>query len=84
MTKVTTSAVLSYGYWQWLGADPNIIGKTLTMNSVPFTIVGVAPRRFVVTILSDVPDPWHPLSAVAAISHQTYDWLADRTNHSFE
>jgi predicted permease len=81
--KVTTSAVLSYGYWQWLGADPNIIGKTLKINSVPLTIVGVAPRGFVGTILSDVPDLWHPLSATTAISHQTYDWFADRTNRSF-
>ncbi|MGC1255533.1 MAG: ABC transporter permease [Candidatus Acidiferrales bacterium] len=81
--KVTTSAVLSYSYWQWLGSDPNIIGKTLAMNGVRFTIVGVAPRRFVGTILSDVPDLWHPLSATTAISHQSYDWLADRTSHSF-
>jgi predicted permease len=81
--KVTTSAVLSYGYWQWLGADPNIISKTLKINGVPLTIVGVAPPRFVGTILSDVPDLWHPLSATTAISHQTYDWLADRTSHSF-
>ena len=80
--KVTTSAVLSYGYWQWLGADPNIIGKTLKLNGVPFTIVGVAPRRFVGTVLSDVPDLWHPLSATTSISHQTYDWLADRTSRS--
>jgi len=80
--KVTTSAVLSYGYWQWLGADPNIIGKTLKLNGVPFTIVGVAPRRFVGTVLSDVPDLWHPLSATTSISHQTYDWLADRTSQS--
>ena len=81
--KVTTSAVLSYGYWRWLGADPNIIGKSLTMNGVPLTIVGVAPPRFVGTILSDVPDLWHPLSATAAISHQTNDWLADRTARTF-
>jgi predicted permease len=81
--KVTTSVVLSYGYWKWLGADPNIIGKTLKINNVPLTIVGVAPRGFVGTILSDVPDLWHTLSATTAISHQTYDWFADRTNHSF-
>src|ERR1700735_1301852 len=70
--KVTTSAVLSYGYWQWLGADPNAVGKTLKINSVPLTIVGVAPQHFVGTILSDVPDLWYPLSAGSAISHQTY------------
>ena len=49
------------------------------MNGVRFTIVGVAPRRFVGTILSDVPDVWHPLSAMTAISHQTNDWFGDRT-----
>jgi putative ABC transport system permease protein len=81
--KVTRSAVLSYGYWQSLGADPDIIGKTLKLNGSTFTIVGVAPRRFVGTILSDVPDLWHPISATAAISNQTNAWLADRTVHSF-
>jgi macrolide transport system ATP-binding/permease protein len=81
--KVTRSAVLSYGYWQWLGADPNIVGKSLKLNGASFTIVGVAPRRFVGTILTDVPDLWHPISATAAISDQTNDWLADRTTHSF-
>ena len=80
--KVTTSAVLSYGYWQWLGADPNAVGKTLKINSVPLTIVGVAPRHFVGTILSDVPDLWYPLSAGPAIFHQTNDWRADRTSNS--
>ena len=80
--KVTRSAVLSYGYWQWLGADPNIIGKSLKLDGATLTIVGVAPRRFVGTILSDVPDLWHPISATGAISNQTNDWLADRTNRS--
>src|SRR6202041_629780 len=49
--KGTTSAVLSYAYCQWLGADPNIIGKTLKLNGVPFTIVGGAARRFLGTFL---------------------------------
>lgn len=81
--RVSTSAVLGYAYWKWLGADPGIIGKSLTINGVSLTIVGVAPQRFVGTIFSDVPDVWHPLSAVTAISHQSNDWLADRTNHPF-
>src|SRR5690348_15537695 len=25
-------AVLSYSYWNWLGADPNIVGKTVSVN----------------------------------------------------
>jgi predicted permease len=76
--KATASAVLSYGYWKWLGADPGIIGKSVTMNGVPLTIVGVAPKRFVGTILSDVPDVWHSLSALPA-----NDWRTDRNNLLF-
>src|SRR6202046_3952383 len=57
--KATTSAVLSYSYWKWLGADPGIIGKSVTMNGVALTVVGVAPRLFAGTILTDVPGVWY-------------------------
>jgi predicted permease len=41
-------AVLSHGYWQrQFGADPSVIGQTVTLQDRPFTIVGVAPRGFV-------------------------------------
>jgi predicted permease len=37
-------AVVSHGFWQRsLGADPNVPGRSLTLNGVPFTIVGVLP-----------------------------------------
>jgi putative ABC transport system permease protein len=40
-------AVLSYGLWQRrFGADPRIVGKPITLNSVPFTVVGVLPQGF--------------------------------------
>ena len=40
--------VLTYGYWQrQFGADRSIIGKTLDLNGVPFTVAGVADARFV-------------------------------------
>ncbi len=69
--QASTSAVLSYPYWRWLGSDPNIIGKTFTTNGATFTIIGVAPRGFAGTILTDLPDVWFPLS------HG--DWRTDRT-----
>ncbi len=41
-------AVLSDGYWRRrYGADPNIIGKTLTLSGLPFQVVGVMPPDFV-------------------------------------
>ncbi|MBY0496400.1 MAG: ABC transporter permease [Cyanobacteria bacterium] len=41
-------AIMSDGYWRrrW-GADPNIIGKTLTLQGTPFQVIGVMPPDFV-------------------------------------
>jgi macrolide transport system ATP-binding/permease protein len=79
--KPSALAVLSYSYWKWLGADPHILGKTVTVDRVPLTIIGVAPKSFVGTIFSDLPDIWYPLSIDATLNHQAQDWRADRTVH---
>jgi putative ABC transport system permease protein len=54
--KPSTLAVLSYSYWKWLGADPNIVGKTVSINKAELTVIGVMPKSFVGTIFSDLPD----------------------------
>lgn len=39
--------VLSYGFWkERFGGDPSIIGKTITLNGHPLTVVGIAPENF--------------------------------------
>ncbi len=39
--------VVAYSFWQTqLGADPAAVGKAVTVNGQPFTIVGVAPAGF--------------------------------------
>jgi predicted permease len=39
--------ILNYQFWQnRLSADPDIVGKTLTMDRVPHVVVGVAPDQF--------------------------------------
>jgi putative ABC transport system permease protein len=41
------SAIVSYRFWQQdLGADPNVLGRTLRVDSVAYTVVGVAPNDF--------------------------------------
>lgn len=75
-------AVLSYSYWTRLGSDPHIAGKTVTIGRVPLTIIGVAPKSFVGTIFSDLPDIWYPLSIDATVNQQLQDWRADRTVHN--
>jgi predicted permease len=46
--KLDAGAVLlSYGFWvRRFGADPDIVGRTLTINDEPVTVVGVLPASF--------------------------------------
>ena len=40
-------AVLSHGYWvRRFGADPQIVGQTISVNGQPLTVVGVAAAGF--------------------------------------
>jgi predicted permease len=40
-------AVISYAFWQrHFGSAPDVIGRTLTLERIPFTIVGVTERGF--------------------------------------
>ena len=56
-------AVLSYGYWQSaFGGDPTAVGKTVWLNNVPVTIVGVAAKAFPSLDPARVRSLWLPLS----------------------
>ena len=54
-------AVLSYSFWQrQFAGDSTIIGRVITLNRHPFTVVGVAPRHFNGIDLQSV-DIWAPM-----------------------
>jgi putative ABC transport system permease protein len=39
--------VLSYGYWQrFFSGDPHALGRKITLDDVPHTVIGVMPPRF--------------------------------------
>jgi len=76
--KPSALAVLSYSYWNWLGADPSIVGKTVSVNNSQLTVIGVMPKGFVGTIFSDLPDLWYPLSTDVTANHQGLAWRTDR------
>jgi predicted permease len=41
------AAILNYGFWKGrFGADPNILGRTLTLNAASCAVVGVLPADF--------------------------------------
>ena len=55
-------AVLSYAYWsRRFGADPGIVGRQVSINHLPFTIVGVASTRFYGVEPGRAPDVWVPM-----------------------
>src|SRR5262245_47055492 len=59
-------AVISHGYWRRrFGADPAIIGKTISLASKPFTIIGVAPPEFFGVIVGASPDIFAPVMMAA-------------------
>jgi predicted permease len=56
-------AVLNYGYWQRaFGGSPSAIGKTVVLNGVPTTIVGIAEQRFGSLTPGNIADAWVPIS----------------------
>ncbi|MGC2398855.1 MAG: ABC transporter permease [Acidobacteriaceae bacterium] len=57
-----TVAVLSYNYWtRRFARDPNILGKTLFVKGVPFSIVGITAEGFEGTEAGQSTDFWIPL-----------------------
>jgi predicted permease len=41
------TVMLTYGYWQRrFGGDPSVVGRTLTIDSRPHTVIGVMPEEF--------------------------------------
>jgi predicted permease len=76
--RPTPVAVVSHGFWERsLGSDPAIVGKTLTFNRTPFTVVGVAPTGFTGTLLGGGPSVWVPMST-HDIVQPNFDWYETR------
>src|SRR6266853_138177 len=54
--------VIGYGLWQRLfGANPTVIGRTITLNEHDFSIIGVAPKDFGSTFAGATIDLWTPV-----------------------
>jgi macrolide transport system ATP-binding/permease protein len=55
--------VLSYANWQRrFAGDPSVIGKQVTINNTPITIIGVAPEGFIGSFLGVSSAAWVPMA----------------------
>lgn len=59
-------AIIGEGLWQSrFGSDPAIVGRAISINGAPFTVVGVMPREF--RGISFSSNVWIPMMMVSAI-----------------
>ncbi len=71
--KRSPTVVLTYACWKRWGADPKILGKTVTLDRRLLTIIGVAPKQFIA-----------PVFGIAADLIETTTTHADLGDRSFE
>ncbi|MGD0045598.1 MAG: ABC transporter permease [Bryobacteraceae bacterium] len=70
-----TVAVIGDRYWRdRFGADPAIIGAAITINQIPFTVIGVTPREFLGISVGNGPDIWVPLHALDRLAPDSKRW----------
>ena len=61
--------VLSNGLWQRkFASNRNVIGKSVLLNGLGFTIIGVAPPGFQGTAVLGGPDMWAPCACMSRFS----------------
>jgi predicted permease len=71
-------AVLSHNFWmRRFAGDPNVLNRTVTLNGLPMTIVGVTPPGFFGIVVGENPDVMVPVTMKAQMT-PTWDDLTNR------
>jgi predicted permease len=79
-------AVLNYGTWQTrFGGRDDVIGSTLRINNIQFTVIGVAPANFIGLNVMFGPDVWVPSRmAERLFATEMKDASSDRAKTLFQ
>ena len=78
-------AVISYNAWQARFQGGNTLGRTVVLNGVPLTIVGVAPKNFLGVAVLFGPDFWIPgTMGERILPMQLKQVLSDHTKDQFQ
>lgn len=74
-------AVLGHRFWEVeLGADPDVVGRTIVVNGASLTVIGVAPAGFEGTSLGGRPDVFVPLS-MRGVVESYFDGFDNRRSY---
>jgi putative ABC transport system permease protein len=75
-------AVISAGYWRRrFGGSASTIGRSVSVNGRPFTIVGVAPDGFGGLDMEDPPDVYLPLETFLSGTERAQSLTSRRSEH---
>ena len=70
--------VINENLWRGaLGADPTIVGNSIVLDKRPFTVVGIMPADFRVSLFNGKQDLWIPIAQDPLFS----GWMARRNGH---
>ena len=74
-------AVLSDRYWRSrFAADPSIVGQTIAVNQLPFTVIGITPPEFTGIAVGGTTDLWVPLHTLDRFKPDLKRWEASFTS----
>lgn len=62
-------AIVSHSYWEKEGMKPDLVGSSITINSRPFTVVGILPKGFAGTMQIFSPEIWLPLGVYDQVAN---------------
>src|SRR5438093_2184568 len=70
------AVIIGYGFWQrHFGSDFSAIGKTIRIEGAPFTVVGIAPKRFTGLTMTVEPEVAVPLTAFGVVTGRASEGL---------
>jgi len=78
-------AVLAYDFWRTdFSSDASILGRTIRINGIDFSIVGVAPKSFTGVDQYVRPHLYVPAAMTQRLSASTENQFEDRKSHDFD
>jgi predicted permease len=67
--------ILSYGFWQRrMGGNPEAVGRSITVDGNPFTVIGVLPQDFFFMAPADIWLPMRP-GEYGAEDRDRHNWF---------
>jgi predicted permease len=74
-------AVISHSLWQRrFNSDPDLVGKTVTLNDQSLTVIGIAPPQYTGMFRGLSSEIWIPMAMMPAVDHLGERALTSRGN----